>query len=178
MRASALRLALLVVAAAGAVTAIPASAADGGMCRLDGSATFAKGPNTTDHPFTYTFTGDLSSCQSSGPAVPATGKISTLQPAVGSGTCGSNTTAGYALVTWADKTTTIEKYSTQSVAAGVLLQGSVVPSFKVGKTTYKTTRFAGYSSAGLLAFEASPQECAGGGVTTAGIAGAVGLGQQ
>jgi hypothetical protein len=178
MRSSALRLALLAVSVAGAVAAVPASAADGGMCRLDGSATFQKGPNTTDHPFTYTFTGDLSSCQTSGPAVPGSGKIATLQPATGSGTCGSNTTAGFALVTWADKTTTIVKYTTQSAAAGVVLQGSVQPTFTVGKTTYKTTRFAGYSSAGLLAFEASPPECAGGGVTTAGIAGAVGLGRQ
>jgi hypothetical protein len=178
MRASAVRLALLAVVAAGAVAAVPASAADGGMCRLDGSATFTKGPSTTDHAFTYTFTGDLSACQTSGPAVPAGGKIATLSPATGSGTCGTNTTAGLALVTWADKTTTIVKYTTQSATAGVALQGSVVPSAKVGKTTYTSTRFAGYSSAGVLVFEASPQECAGSGVTTAAIAGAVGLGKQ
>jgi hypothetical protein len=59
-----------------------------------------------------------------------------------------------------------------------VLQGSVVPSYKVGKKAFKTTRFAGYSAAGPLVFEASPPECAGGGVTTAGIAGFVGLGTQ
>ncbi|MDT7544001.1 MAG: hypothetical protein QOE99_111 [Actinomycetota bacterium] len=178
MRGSFIRLLVVALAAGGAVAAVPASAAEGGMCKLDGSATFVKGPNTTDHPFTYTFTGDLTSCQSNVAGAPASGKIATVEPAKGSGTCGSNSTAGVALVTWADGKTTVVKYSTQSATAGVVLQGSVVPSYKVKKTTYKTTRFAGYSAAGPLAFEASPPECAGGGVTTAGIAGFVGLGTQ
>jgi hypothetical protein len=178
MRTTVVRLMLIALAAGGAAAAVPASAAEGGMCKLDGSATFAKGPNTTDHPFTYTFKGDLTSCQSNVAGAPASGQIATLEPATGTGTCGSNSTAGVALVTWADKTTTIVKYSTQSAAAGVVLQGSVLPSYKVKKTVFKTTRFKGYSAAGPLAFEASPPECAGNGVTSAGIAGFVGLGTQ
>jgi hypothetical protein len=177
MRSSAVRLMLAAVAVGGALSAVPASAADGGMCQLNGTATFAKGPNTTDHAFTYTFSGDLTGCQSNNNA-PASGKIATLQPAMGTGTCGSNSGAGVALVTWVDKSLSVVQYTTQSATAGVVLQGTVIPSAKVGKKTYKTTKYAGYGAAGLLVFEASPQECAGGGVTSAGIAGAVGLGQQ
>lgn len=178
MRSSVVRLLLVAVAAGGAISALPASAADGGMCKLDGTATFAKGPNTADHAFTYTFSGDLTGCQANTPGAPSAGKIATVTPATGSGTCGSNSTAGIALVTWNDKSTSLVKYTTQSGAAGVLLQGTVIPTTKVGKTTYKSTKYAGYGAAGPLAFEASPQECAGSGVVTAGIAGSVGLGKQ
>jgi hypothetical protein len=178
MRSTVVRLMLVALAAAGAVAAGPASAADGGLCKLDGTATFVKGPNATDHPFSYTFTGDLSNCQSNTPGAAASGKIATLVPAKGTGTCASNTGAGIALVTWADKGLSVVQYTTQSATAGVVLQGNVIASTKVGKKTYTTTKFSGYGAAGLLAFEASPQECAGGGVTSAGIAGAVGLGKQ
>jgi hypothetical protein len=178
MRPTVVRLLLVALAAAGAVSAVPASAADGGMCQLAGSATFTKGPNTTDHPFTYTFSGDLTSCQSNTPGAPAAGKIATLVPSTGSGTCASNTSAGTALVSWADKSLSVVSYTTRSATAGVVLQGTVVPSAKVGKKVYKTTKFAGYGAAGLLTFQANPTECAGNGVTTAPIAGAVGLGKQ
>ena len=177
MRPYAVRLMLVAIAAGGAVAAVPASAADGGMCQLSGNATFTKGPSTTDHPFTYTFTGDLTGCQSNNGAPPS-GTIATLQPATASGSCGSNTSNGLALVTWADKSLSVVQYSTQSVTAGVALQGTVVPSAKVGKKTYKTTKYAGYGAAGVLFFQANPQECAGNGVTTAPITGAVGLGKQ
>lgn len=177
MRPYAVRLMLLALSASGAVAAVPASAADGGLCRLEGNAKFAKGPSSTDHPFTYTFSGDLTGCQSNN-GTPASGTIGTLQPATGTGTCASGTTAGLALVTWADKSLSIVQYTTRSATAGVVLQGSVVASAKVGKKTYKTTKYAGYGAAGLLAFEADPQECAGSGVTEAPISGAVGLGRQ
>jgi hypothetical protein len=177
MRPYAVRLMLVALAAGGAVAAVPASAADGGMCQLAGNATFNKGPNGTDHPFTYTFSGNLTGCQSNNGA-PASGTIATLQPATGSGTCVTGTTAGLALVTWVDKSLSIVQYTTQSATAGVVLQGTVIPSAKVGKKTYKTTKYAGYGAAGLITFQANPQECAGNGVTTAPISGAVGLGQE
>ena len=177
MRPYAVRLMLVALAAGGAVAALPASAADGGMCQLSGNATFNKGPSGTDHPFTYTFTGDLTGCQSNNGA-PASGKIATLQPATATGSCLSGTSAGLALVTWVDKSLSIVQYTTQAVTAGVVLQGTVIPSAKVGKKTYKTTKYAGYGAAGLLFFQANPQECAGDGVTAAPISGAVGLGQQ
>jgi hypothetical protein len=177
MRSSAVRLLLAALVAGGAIAAAPASAADGGMCQLEGTAAFVKGPNTTDHAFTYTFTGDLTGCQSNNGA-PASGKIATLQPSTGSGTCAHNSSAGLALVTWADKSQSVVQYSTESAAAGVALQGTVVPSAKVGKKTYTTTKYAGYGAAGLLVFDADPAECAAAGVTKAPIHGAVGLGQQ
>jgi hypothetical protein len=178
MRASVVRLMLVALAAAGAVSAVPASAADGGMCQLSGTATFTKGPNTTDHDFTYTFSGDLTGCQSNTPGAPAAGKIATLLPAKASGSCASDASAGMALVTWADKSLSVVSYTTQAVTAGVALQGTVVPSAKVGKKTYKSTKFAGYGAAGLLTFQADPTQCAGSGVTSAPISGAVGLGRQ
>lgn len=171
----------------GALAAMPAGAAPGGGgCSLQGTATFTKGPSTTDHPYTYTFKGDLSNCRDSSGGGPAAGKIGTLLPAKGTGTCGSGTTAGTALVTWADKTATIISYTTQSAGAEVVLQGTVVPKYtvttKVGKrtkkTTYKSTRYVGNNAIADLAFEASPQECAGKGVTSAGIAGFAGIGSQ
>ena len=94
MRASAVRLLLVAVAAAGAVSALPASAADGGMCQLNGTATFKNGPGTSAHPFSYTFSGDLTGCQSNTPGAASSGKIATLAPATGTGDCGSGTTSG------------------------------------------------------------------------------------
>src|SRR4051794_11983421 len=178
MRASAVRLLLAAVAVAAAAAALPASAADGGMCQLQGNAKFTNGPSGTDHAFGYTFSGDLTGCQSNTPGAPASGKIATLVPAKGSGSCATNTTAGLALVTWVDKSLSVVSYTTQSATAGVVLQGTVVPSAKVGKKVYKTTKFAGYGAAGVLTFQADPTQCAGSGVTAAPISGAVGLGQQ
>ena len=177
MRPYAVRLMLVALAAGGAVAAVPASAADGGMCQLSGTATFKNGPSSTEQPFSYTFSGDLTGCQSNNGA-PASGTIATLQPATGTGTCANGTTSGVALVTWADKSLSVVSYTTQDAAAAVVLQGTVVPSAKVGKKTYKTTKFAGYGAAGLLTFQADPTQCAGSGVTSAPISGAVGLGQQ
>ncbi|MBK5305596.1 MAG: hypothetical protein JJD92_02800 [Frankiaceae bacterium] len=177
MRSSAVRLLLAALAVGGAIGAVPASAADGGLCQLEGNATFNKGPNMTDHAFTYTFSGDLTGCQSNNGA-PASGKIATLQPSTGTGTCGTNSGAGVALVTWADKSLSVVQYTTQSATAGVALQGTVIPSAKVGKKTYKTTKYVGYGAAGPLVFDADPAECAAGGVTVAPIHGAVGLGKQ
>ena len=78
-------------------------------------------------------------------------------------------------MTWADHKLTIASYTTQSAGAEVVLQGKVLPSYKVGKKVYRTTRDAGDSMFGNLVFDASPQECAGTGVTSAGIVGSAGL---
>ena len=177
MRSSAVRLMLAALAVGAATCALPASAADGGMCQLEGTAAFKNGPNGADRAFTYTFTGDLSGCQSNNGA-PASGKIATLRPSTGDGSCATNTSEGLALVTWADKSLSVVEYTTRSAGAGVALQGTVVPSAKVGKKTYKTTKYAGYGAAGALFFDADPAECAGSGVTASPIHGAVGLGQQ
>jgi hypothetical protein len=173
-----LPVATLTLAAGAATLALPAGASPGGGgCSMSGTAKFSHGPNTSAHAFTYTFTGGLYSCQSSN-GTPATGTIATLVPSKGTGTCASNTGGGTALVTWADRTTTIVGYTTQSLGAEVVLQGKVIPSYKVGKKTYRTTRDKGYAAFGDLGFDASPQQCAGSGVTTASIIGVTGLGTQ
>jgi len=163
------------IASGGATLALPAGASpNGGGCYLYGAAKFSNGPNTSSHAFTYTFSGVLTSCASN-PAGPALGKIATLVPAKGSGTCANNTSSGTALVTWTDRSTTIVSYTTQSVGADVVLQGKVLASYKVGKKTYRTTRDKGDTALGDLTFDASPQECTGSGVKSAAIAGAAGL---
>ena len=64
------------------------------------------------------------------------------------------------------------------------LEGSVIDSTTLqpvnpldAPLTVTTTRYAGYTPFGLLAFEATPTECVTG-VSAAGIEGVVGLGQQ
>jgi hypothetical protein len=162
--------------AAGAVVALPAGASPGGGgCQLHGNVKFVNGPNTTDHPFTYTFSGTLTNCQSSSSA-PAAGTITTLIPGKGTGSCANGSTSGVALVKWADGTASVVKYTTTDAAAEVLLQGNVIPSYKVGKKTYKSTRYKGAGAIADLAFEADPQQCAGSGVTSAPMDGFAGLG--
>jgi hypothetical protein len=171
----ALAAACVALASGATALALPAAASPtAGGCYLYGTAKFTHGPNTSAHAFTYTFTGVLTSCESN-PSTPYFGKIATLVPAKGSGTCANNTGSGVALVTWADKSLTLVSYTTQSAGAEVLLQGKVLSSYKVGKKLYRTTRDKGDAAFGDLGFDASPQECAGTGVKTASITGTAGL---
>jgi hypothetical protein len=102
----------------------------------------------------------------------------------GTGSCSSSTTQGLSLISWADGTRTLIRYTTTGAAAAVALQGSVVDSTTLQPVdpldpplTVTTTRYAGYTPFGLLAFEATPTDCQTG-VTAAGIEGLVGLGKQ
>jgi len=172
-----------------------ASAASGGGCQLKGTASFTPGLSTTSQPFTYSFSGDLTSCQSTeagSPATgfvqaggtytdPASGKAYTLPDSTGTGGCASSTTQGLALITWADGTRTIEQYTTTGAGAAVNLNGNVVDSTTLQPVnpadpplTLTTTRYNGDASHGLLAFEATPTDCQTG-VSSAGIEGFVGL---
>ncbi len=173
-----------------------AFAQSGGGCQLAGTANFSQGLNLSAHPFTYGFSGNLTGCHSNDATAPASGTVSAGEPitiggtayqepaATGSGSCGSSTTSGTAIVAWADGTYTVIKYSTTGVAAAVALNGSVIPSVTLpavsgtGSTTVTTTRYAGGSSLGALAFQPpSPTDCnTATGVTSAGISGVVGLG--
>jgi hypothetical protein len=191
---------LLVVGLALAALAFApgASAASGGGCQLKGTASFSPGLNTTSQPFTYSFTGDLTGCQSSeagSPATgrvqaggtytdPATGKSYVMPNSTGTGSCGSSTTQGLSLITWADGSRTLIQYTTTGAAAAVGLQGSVIGSTTLqpvnpadAPLTVTTTRYAGYTPFGVLAFEATPTDCQTG-VNAAGIEGVVGLGTQ
>jgi hypothetical protein len=192
-------LALLAAVASLLSIAPTASAASVGGCQLDGGAGFTPGLNNNAQDFKYTFHGALSNCSASQAGAPTSGTVSAgevvfinlqqFQEPVptGHGACTNSTTSGTAIVTWSDFTQTVVRYSTTGAAAAVHLQGTVIPSVtlpainpQVGQptsTTVVTTRYAGDSAHGLLAFEPpDPTACATpGGVTSAGISGAIGL---
>jgi hypothetical protein len=175
-----------------------ASAQSVGGCQLDGTASFSPGLTNDAQDFSYSFNGALSGCQSSESGAPASGTVSAgevvtingiqyQEPvATGNGGCASSTTSGTGIVTWADGTQTVINYTTSGAAAAVTLQGAVADSVTLqevggtGSTTVTTTRYAGDSSLGLLAFEPpDPTACnTPTGVTTAGIQGFVGLGSS
>src|SRR4051812_21793070 len=153
-----------------------ASAATGGGCQLQGTAAFSPGLSATSQNFTYSFGGDLSGCQSSEAGAPTAGTVEAgkvftdasgqqfQEPAAtGTGGCSNSTTNGTAIVTWADGTRTVLTYATTGAAAAVHLSGTVVPSVTLQainpapgqptSTTVATTRYAGQSALGALAFQ-------------------------
>ena len=202
----------VVTAALAVAFAGPAGAASGGGCQLQGNASFAPGLGSTSKPFTYSFAGNLTGCQSSVAGSPTAGTVEagktvtvqvvnsitgatdtvTYQEPVptGTGGCTNSTTSGIGVVRWSDGTVTVLDYDTTGAAAAVSLSGSVIPSVTLNATnaqagdpttlTISTTRYAGYSSQGALAFEPpDPTACnTPAGVTTAGISGFVGLGSS
>ncbi|HET7467629.1 MAG TPA: hypothetical protein VFL29_13295 [Candidatus Dormibacteraeota bacterium] len=202
------------------VAGTPAAAASGGGCQLQGTANFAPPLSNNAGNFQYNFGGALSACQSTDSTAPATGSveagktmavnyawsyvdpttgqtvsgnaIATYQEPIptGSGSCGSSTTSGTAIVTWADGTRTVESYSTTGAAAAVSLTGSVANSVTLTLVSYtgpaqappaatylvSTNRFRGDSAQGTLIFQPpDPTLCATTGVTSAGISGEVTL---
>jgi hypothetical protein len=131
--------------------AVPgASAQSVGGCQLQGTASFSPGLNSSSQPFTYGFTGNLTSCQSSQSGVPTSGTVSAGQSVTeqvhnsvtgatdtvtykepvptGTGGCSNSTTSGESLATWADGSTTVVSYTTTGAAAAVQLSGTVQPS--------------------------------------------------
>lgn len=185
-----------VLIAALALTASGAGAAPGGGgCQLNGNASFDQGLGQTNRPFTYSFTGNLTGCQSTDAGAPATGTVQAggiytvggvaykLDQSTGTGGCSNSTTAGVAITDWADGTRTLIKYTTTGAAAAVSLSGSVLSSLVLHPVdttlpdlTITTTRYAGASPTGALAFEANPPDCLSAtGVKQAGIAGTIGL---
>jgi hypothetical protein len=190
---------LTVALAAMFVLAPSAFAASGGGCQLQGTASFTPGLNSSAQNFNYSFHGALSSCQSSDASAPASGTVSAGEAVTigaqqfqepvpsGNGSCGSSTTNGISIVTWADGTQTIVQYSTTGAAAAVHLQGTVIPFVTLPainpgpgqptSTTVTTTRYGGSSSTGLLTFQPpDPTACnTPAGVSSAGISGFIGL---
>jgi hypothetical protein len=201
-----LRRLMFLVFAAGALTLLAlaptAFAQSGGGCDLRGTASFSPGLNSDSKEFSYSFNGNLSSCQSSEAGAPASGTVSAgevvtiggqqfQEPvATGVGSCESSTTGGTAIVTWSDGTQTVVNYSTTGAAAAVHLQGAVAPSATLPavnpqpgqptSTTVTSTRYVGASALGLLAFQPpDPTACnTPAGVTSAGISGVVALGSS
>jgi hypothetical protein len=110
--------------------------------------------------------------------------------------CAAGQTSGTAVTNWADGTVDIISYTTQSAAAGVQLQGTVVPSLTLSLvpgsqsiagssapstytiSTTSTVFPVGNGAQGVLTFQvADPTQCTTAtGVTQAGISGVVGVG--
>jgi hypothetical protein len=170
---------LVLVPLTGSASASP----NGGGCQLQGTANFSPGLTNTAQNFTYSFTGNLTNCQSSSGG-PASGTVfagtNGLPVPTGNGSCASSTTQGIAVAQWADGTTTVVSYSTTGAAAAVGLQGTVIASVTSSTgTTYTTTRYAGDSALGTLAFQPpDPTACASTGVISATISGSVDLGSS
>jgi hypothetical protein len=179
---------LVLVVVSGLLALVPlagsaGAAPNGGGCQLHGTASFSPALTNAAQNFSYSFTGNLTNCQSSSGG-PATGTVfagtNGLPLPTGNGGCGSSTTSGIAVAQWADGTTTVVQYSTSGAAAAVSLQGTVIGSVTSSTgTTFTTTRYAGDGALGALAFEPpDPTACAGAGVTSAGIDGTIGLGSS
>ncbi len=171
--------ALVLVPLAGSASASP----NAGGCQLQGTANFSPGLTNTAQNFSYSFTGNLTSCQSSSGG-PASGTVfagtNGLPVPTGNGSCASSTTQGIAVAQWSDGTTTVVSYSTTGAAAGVKLEGAAIASVTSSTgTTYTTTRYAGDSALGALVFQPpEPTACAEAGVTSATISGSVDLGSS
>jgi hypothetical protein len=122
------------------VLATSAFAQSGGGCQLQGTASFTPGLNANAQPFSYSFNGNLTSCQSSEAGSPAAGAVSAGEAVTingqqfqepvptDNGGCSNRTTSGIAIVTWADDTKTVVQYDTTGAAAAVNLSGTVVAS--------------------------------------------------
>ena len=189
--------AMVVLALAFAGTATAAST---GGCHLQGGASFNPGLNSSSQPFSYSFAGQLSSCQSNTAGTPTSGSVEAgkvytdstgeqfQEPvSTGNGGCTNSTTSGTAIVTWADGTVTLVQYTTTGAAAAVKLDGKVIASVTLPainpqpgqptSTTITTTRFAGATALGGLTFQPpDPTACnTPAGVTAAAIDGVIGL---
>jgi hypothetical protein len=200
MRKLAVALALSATALLALAFAGTAGAATSGGCHLQGQASFSPGLNSSSQPFSYSFGGQLSNCQSSTAGSPTSGTVeagkvytdSTGQQfqepiSTGNGGCTNSTTSGTAIVTWADGTVTVVQYTTTGAAAAVKLDGTVAPSVTLAainpqpgqptSTTISTTRFAGAKALGGLTFQPpDPTACnTPAGVTAAAIDGVIGL---
>ena len=183
--------AALLAAAAFGIAAGPARAvhaANNGGCELSGSATLTPGLTTSSQTFSYSFSGALTPCSSTGQPSGVTGTVfagvdpsgnkeTTGYPS-GSGSCGSSTTSGIAVAQFSDGSTAVIQYSTTGAGPAVALQGTVIGSVTFGLVTYTTSaEWAGDSAYAPLTFQpASGQNCVTTPVTTAVINGPTLLG--
>ena len=130
----------------------------GAGCTLSGAADFTPNGPGLQAAFGYSLTGTLTNCQSSRAGAPTDGTIDVGQVitaavpitladgsvvqgtakyqaplATGTGTvpansCAAGSTAGDALITWSDGSTSVVDYTTSSAGAAVSLTGTIVDS--------------------------------------------------
>jgi len=215
---------LLLGAMVAAGSDVAVAATGGGECQVTGNALFSpNGPGTTSN-FAYSFLGNLTSCQSNVTGAPTSGTLEVGQVktesvtittstgtvqgtaryqeplATGSGnipanSCPAGGTSGTGVTDWPDGSTTVASFTTQSAAAGVALQGSVIgnitltlvpgsespagsaPATFVINTTNPTFP-VGDGVAGVLTFTTSnPTQCTtAAGLTSAAVQGTLGIG--
>lgn len=186
---------LFALNAAGMVTAASAATPNGGSCVLSGTANFSPGLSTSSTSFNYSFTGQVSNCESNNGA-PASGSESAGEPitiggvtyqepaAQGTGGCSNSTTSGISITTWADGSYTVVSYKTTGAAAAVSLQGTVIPSVTVNGPNGATATIAtnqkstpvGANALGELTFgTTSPTDCTTG-LKSASINGTIQIG--
>jgi hypothetical protein len=186
-----LAVAVLAAAAAawGTSPTVGRAAQEGATCTLAGSANLNPGLSTSSQSFQYAFSGTMSGCQSTDSTL-TSGTVFAGSPSgtltgsgpfpSGSGSCGSSTTSGVAVVQWNNAKTTVVSYTTSGGGAEVALQGQVIPSTVVNGVTYTTSEFSsGESTLAELVFSiptGSSENCATVPVTTANINGQTGLG--
>ena len=216
--AALIALAALAAAPAGAATG-------GGGCQLVGTANISPALGSASQSFSYSFTGNLgqgsASCQSNISGAPATGTasagiqlsetvtltnnttgakstgtVSYQEPVPqGTGSCGSSTTSGQALVTWGNGKHTVADYSTSGALAAINLEGTVgsgmtlslvassVPAGFSAPATYgipsdEPSFPAGQQAEAALTFSPTTQDqdCVTKGVSSAAINGVVTIG--
>ena len=144
-----------------ACTVIPtdalAAGPQGALCQITGKATFSRGLTGQPHALSYTFAGKLTNCRSN-----ASKYARATITASGSGTesCEGGTSKGLATIRWTSTVSSVVKFTTSSAGALVDVSGTVVRGFGKGDGAH-----------GDLAFQADPQQCAGGGVKTASFNG-------
>ena len=140
---------------------LSAAATHGGaLCTLNGTATFSKGLTTKTQTVSYTFTGSVSSCQSTDRTVKS-GSVS----AAGSGSisCANGTTSGTASVAWNNGHNSSISFKTTSAGSLTAITGKVT-----------SGEFVGGQTVGAVSFTTTtPQACLKGGLTSLGFTGVI-----
>lgn len=139
---------------------VGAATSAGTLYSIAGSAQFTPGLTVAVAGDAYSFKGALS------PVSPGTQSGTIVATGAVTGGCLGGSGSGQAVVAWADGQTSDVYYLTQSVGAVVVVTGQV-----------DSGEYTGSALTGTLAFQVSnPQDCAGGGVTTANFTGGANLG--
>jgi len=162
---------LIVVAAfaALAATLFPTQAAlpTGVACLISGTANLSPAITTKAQPASYTFTGNLKSCQSTDKTI-KTGTVS----ASGTGklSCVNGTSTGSGTVRWSNGQSSTVTFKTVDVGSAVVVQGKVVAGEFAGT---KATQ----GIAGALSFVTTQAAaCTKAGLSTLNFQGAIGAG--